>query len=89
MQPVQNEGIGIVERAQIERGQLMPEPLLLKVEEAARRLSLSRTKVYELMESGELPSIKIGTARRIPRIALDEFIARQLPEHCIDASRLR
>ena len=80
MQPVQNEGIGIVERSQIQRGQLMPEPLLLKVEDAAYKLSLSRTKVYELMESGQLTSIKIGTARRIPRTALDEYIARQLQE---------
>ena len=80
MQQVQNESIGIVERAQIERGQFVSEPLLLRVEEAARMLSLSRTTVYLLLESGQLPSIKCGTARRIPRVALDEWISRQLQE---------
>lgn len=80
MQPVQNERIGAVEQSHKGRGQIVPEPLLLKVEEAARMLSLSRTTVYELMESGQLPSIKCGTARRIPRAALDEWIAQQLQE---------
>lgn len=75
MQSLQNDTL---ERSQIERGQVVPEPLLLRVEEAARMLSLSRTTVYLLLESGQLPSIKCGTARRIPRTALDEWIARQL-----------
>lgn len=77
MQSVQNDTL---ERPQIERGQVVPEPLLLRVEEAARMLSLSRTTVYLLLESGQLPSIKCGTARRIPRAALDEWIAQQLQE---------
>jgi excisionase family DNA binding protein len=77
MQPSQN---GTLERPQVERGQVVSEPLLLRVEEAARMLSLSRTTVYLLMESGQLPSIKCGTARRIPRVALDEWINRQLQE---------
>lgn len=67
------------ERSSVEGpGQVIPAPLLLRVEEAARMLSLSRTTIYLLMESGELPSIKCGSARRIPRTALDEWIARQL-----------
>lgn len=79
MQPPQNgTANGTLERPLVERGQVIPEPLLLRVEEAARMLSLSRTTVYLLMESGELPSIKCGTARRIPRTALDAWIARQL-----------
>jgi len=81
MHPPQNGTLsGTVEHLQSERGQVIAEPLLLRVEEAARMLSLSRTTVYELMESGQLPSIKCGTARRIPRAALDEWIAQQLQE---------
>lgn len=53
---------------------------LFKVEEAARRLSLSRAFVYELVLKGHIVSIKIGRARRIPATALDEFIARQLEQ---------
>ena len=31
------------------------EPLLVRVEEAARILSLSRSTIYQMLESGELP----------------------------------
>lgn len=53
------------------------EPLLVRVEEAARILSLSRSTIYEMMDAGELPSIRRGTARRIPVAALREWVARQ------------
>ncbi len=50
--------------------------LLLKVEEAAHLLSLSRKTIYDLMRRGELASLKIGGSRRIPLTALHDFIAR-------------
>jgi len=50
--------------------------LLLKVEEAAQLLSLSRKTLYDLMSRGELASLKIGGSRRIPLTALHAFIAR-------------
>lgn len=56
------------------------EPILLRIEDAARLLSLGRTTVYLLMESGELPSIKCGSARRIPRAALEAWVAQRLAE---------
>ena len=39
---------------------------LAKVKEATRFLSLGRSKLYELMDSGRLPYCKIDGARRIP-----------------------
>ena len=36
------------------------EPLLVKVSDAARLLSISRSKAYELIASGKLGSVKIG-----------------------------
>jgi excisionase family DNA binding protein len=39
---------------------------LLTAEEAAHKLSLGRTKIYELMDAGEIRAIRIGGARRIP-----------------------
>ena len=36
------------------------EPLLVRVEEAARLLSLSRSTIYELLDRGELPSVRCG-----------------------------
>ncbi len=50
--------------------------LLLRPAEAAQALGLSRTKVFELMKSGELRSVKIGHLRRVSASALAEFVAR-------------
>jgi excisionase family DNA binding protein len=49
-------------------------PLLVRVEEAARILSLGRSKIYELLGSGELSSVKCGKARRIPLTALVQWV---------------
>ena len=51
------------------------EKLLLKPEEAAEILSIGRSKVYELMGTGELASVRIGACRRIPAEALTDFVA--------------
>lgn len=51
-----------------------PESVLLRPEEAADRLSLSRTRVYELMATGALPSVTIETSRRVPLVDLIAFI---------------
>ncbi|MBI2304632.1 MAG: helix-turn-helix domain-containing protein [Chloroflexi bacterium] len=47
---------------------------LLKVEEVMARLQISRPVVYRLLQSGELPSLKIGRSRRVSEAALEEFI---------------
>lgn len=52
------------------------EPLLLKVEEAAARLQIGRTTMYELVRLGEVESVPIGRLRRIPSECLDEYVAR-------------
>lgn len=48
---------------------------LLKISEVAERTSLSRTTVYELIGRGEIATVKIGAARRVPERALDRWIA--------------
>jgi excisionase family DNA binding protein len=50
--------------------------LLHTPEGAAEELALSRTKIFNLIKSGELRSVKIGRARRIPASALEEYVAR-------------
>ena len=37
---------------------------------------LSRSRTYELIASGEIPSIKIGWSRRVPAAFLDEYVRR-------------
>jgi excisionase family DNA binding protein len=49
---------------------------LLRVEEAAKYLSIGRTLVYRLLHSGELESVQIGRARRIPLVALESYVER-------------
>jgi excisionase family DNA binding protein len=54
--------------------------LLLTVPEAAQALAISRSKLYELLASGALASIRIDGSRRIPLAALEEYISRLLTE---------
>lgn len=48
--------------------------LLLKVEEVGTELGLGRSKVYELIAAGELPSVQIGRARRVRREDLETYV---------------
>ena len=43
-----------------------PDRMLYRVEEAAVVLALSRHRLYELIRSGELSTVKIGNLRRVP-----------------------
>ena len=42
-------------------------PDLMTVKDAARYLRMSRSKVYSLMDTGQLASMRIGDHRRIER----------------------
>lgn len=53
----------------------MNDRALLRAEEVARLLGIGRSKTYELIASGELPSLRIGRLVRVPRHALDRWIA--------------
>jgi excisionase family DNA binding protein len=50
------------------------DKLLLTPEDAAKALSISRSKLYELLARGTLESVRIGTSRRISTRALDDFV---------------
>ncbi|MBA2678101.1 MAG: helix-turn-helix domain-containing protein [Ktedonobacteraceae bacterium] len=52
--------------------------MLLTVTQAAQRLNISRSLLYDLVLSGQIVSIKIQKARRIPISALEAFINKQL-----------
>lgn len=51
-------------------------PLTYSVPEAARLLSISDHRVYELLDTGELTEVKIGQRRLVPRWALLELVQR-------------
>jgi excisionase family DNA binding protein len=48
---------------------------LVSVPEAAEALGLSRSKTYELVSAGVLPSVTIGRARRVRVDALRRFVS--------------
>jgi excisionase family DNA binding protein len=48
---------------------------LISVAQAARFLSVSRSTMYKLMDSGNIRYLKVGRARRVPRKALIDFVA--------------
>ncbi|MFI5697501.1 helix-turn-helix domain-containing protein [Kribbella sp. NBC_00709] len=49
--------------------------LLYRVPEVASALGLSRAKVYQLIQSGALRSVKIDSSRLIRSTDLVEFVA--------------
>lgn len=70
--------------------EMMEEPpplMLLTISEAAVRMSVGRSTLYKLVMSGEIPSIKIGKARRIPLTALQDYVSKLVEEGGEDAAR--
>ena len=50
------------------------------VEEAAQMLKISRWKIFDLIRTNQLRSIKIGGLRRIPHTAIEEYLTQLLTE---------
>ena len=57
-----------------------PMRLLLRPEEGADALGVSRARFYELMSAGRIKSIKIGRSRRVPISELRSWIAAELAD---------
>nr|BFD83566.1 hypothetical protein StreXyl84_29670 [Streptomyces sp. Xyl84] len=55
-------------------------PELLTVPEVMARLKVGRSKVYDLIRTHRIASIKIDGARRVPADAVREFVQGQLEE---------
>ena len=53
------------------------EPICVRVNEAARMIGIGRTKLYELIASGEIEAIKLGKSTRIMTVSLHELVMRQ------------
>lgn len=53
------------------------ERLLLNVPEAAHRLGISRSRLYEIIGAGDIETVTIGRLRKIPTIALEEYVEQR------------
>ncbi len=51
-------------------------PSLASIREGMRDLNVGRSKIYDLMDRGELVSVKIGSRRLIVRPSIGELIER-------------
>jgi excisionase family DNA binding protein len=49
-------------------------PSLLKLDQVATDLNVSKTTVYELIRSGKLQTVKIGKAVRVPTAEIARLI---------------
>jgi excisionase family DNA binding protein len=56
------------------------EPLYLRPSKAAKLLDCGRTKIYDLIHSGELKVITIGGQLRIPRSEIEALAERASAE---------
>ena len=56
------------------------EPLLYRPAEAAEALRVSRSQLYELMNRGEIPWVRVGRVRRVPVEALRQLIRARVAD---------
>ena len=54
-----------------------PEPICVRVNDAARMIGVGRTKLYELIAAREVETVKLGKATRITRASLHDLVRRQ------------
>lgn len=61
-----------------ERVQLAPqtEPLTVRIPEALRLTGIGRSKLYELIKSGDVETVKIGTATLVRMASLRQLVER-------------
>lgn len=56
---------------------LMPNPIvLIKATDIAERLQISRAKAYQLLKTGEIPTVRFGGSVRVRECDLAEYIQR-------------
>lgn len=65
----------MVARATVQEGAAV-EPISLRIPEAVRLTGLSRSRIYELMKSGEIDYAKVGNSTLILMGSLRAFIER-------------
>ncbi|CAL9396531.1 hypothetical protein SUDANB121_01376 [Nocardiopsis dassonvillei] len=58
----------------------MEHKVAYSIQETARALSLGTTTVKKLIATGQLPSVRIGRRRLVPRSALETYINHLVEE---------
>lgn len=55
---------------------VVPAPITVRVPEAARMLGISRSRIYELITSGDIETVKLGRATLVPVAGLHALVER-------------
>lgn len=53
------------------------DPICVRINDAARMISVGRTKLYELIAAGEVEIVKLGKCTRITTASLHDLVRRQ------------
>ena len=61
-----------------EKPEYMATPVLLKEADIAKVLNISKSMAYRLMQTGEIPTVSIGNAKRVRPIDLHNYITVNL-----------
>jgi excisionase family DNA binding protein len=52
------------------------ERIFYRITEVSELIGCSKSKAYQLVQSGAIPSTRIGSLLRVPRSALEAFVNR-------------
>lgn len=53
-----------------------PDPICVKINDAARMIGVGRTKLYELIAANQLEVVKLGKSTRVTTASLNALVAR-------------
>lgn len=59
---------------------------LLRASEVAKRLNISESFAYRLLQLGKIPTVRINKVVRVRECDLDEYIKRQLSNGYLEVS---
>jgi len=68
--------VAMVGQARTERHFGSDEPLTYSVEQAAKRLGISRSLAYDSVRTGAIPTLRLGARVLVPRAALERMVDR-------------
>ena len=60
--------------------------MLLRIPEVARTLGIARSLAYEMARDGRLPTVHIGKAVRVPRLALEQWVEARSRAEAVPAA---
>ena len=66
------------------REQEAPEPVAVRIPQAAAMLGIGRSTLYNCIAAGEIGTIKVGRSTLVPVEALKAFVASRMLERTRD-----